>query len=255
MVVSNKTIPSQTITRAVNILLALREGKSSITEISNRLDLSKGTIHRLLKTLEGTGLVIQDMDSRRYFLGPLVVKLASDPMLAHKNLIVCAYKEMSRLARISEETVSLVTQLGIYTVCLDEIESQQGIRFATGKGATVPLHVGSGGKIILSALDEEERRLIIDNLPLNLVGPNTITRRDELIEEIKKINKQGYATSFGERTVGGAGISVLIRNYLCPVALCIIGPDNRLAPKLMGLLEELKSSADNISKTLAGKPA
>ncbi|MFC1846332.1 IclR family transcriptional regulator, partial [Chloroflexota bacterium] len=186
MVISKKTIPSQTITRAVNILLTLREGKSSITEISNRLNLSKGTIHRLLKTLESTGLVIQDQDNRHYFLGSLIVKLASDPMLAHKNLIVCAYKEMSRLAKLSEETVSLVTQVGIYTVCLDEIESQQGIRFTTGKGATVPLHVGSGGKIILSALVDEEIKLIIDNLPLNTVGPNTMTRRDELIEDIKK---------------------------------------------------------------------
>ena len=250
MVVSKKTIPSQTITRAVNILMALREGKSSITEISNRLNLSKGTIHRLLKTLESSGLVIQDLDNRHYYLGPLIVQLASDPMLAHKDLIICAYKEMARLARISEETVSLVTQLGIYTVCLDEIESQQGIRFATGKGANVPLHVGSGGKIILSALPDKERWLIIDNLPLNMVGPNTIARREELIEEINKIQKQGYATSFGERTPGGAGISVLIRNYSCPVALCIIGPENRLAPKLMGLLEELKNSAESISKML-----
>ena len=75
--------------------------------------------------------VIQVLYNRHYFLGPLIVKLASDPMLAHKNLIVCAYKEMARLAKLSEETVSLVTQVGIYTVCLDEIESQQGIRFVT----------------------------------------------------------------------------------------------------------------------------
>jgi DNA-binding IclR family transcriptional regulator len=190
------------------------------------------------------------LKSRHYFLGPLIVKLASDPMLAHKNLVICAHKEMHRLAKISEETVSLVTQLGIYTVCLNEIESKQGIRFASGKGATVPLHVGSGGKIILSALAEKEKQLILDNLLLERIGPKTITLKAELAEEIKKIKKQGYATSFGERTSGGAGISVLINNYLCPVALCILGPENRLAPKMMSLLEELKHSSEVISRTL-----
>ncbi len=250
MVINKKTVPSQTITRAVSVLKALREGNSSITEISNRLNLSKGTIHRLLKTLESAELVIQDLDNRHYFLGPLIVKLASDPMLAHKNLIICASREMQRLARLSEETVSLVIQLGTYTVCLEEIESQQGIRFASGKGTIVPLHVGSGGKVILSSLPDDERHLIIDNLSLGHIGPNAITYKDELIVEIEKIKRQGYATSFGERTMGGAGISVLIDDYLCPIALCIIGPDSRLAPKMMGLLEELKLSAESISRAL-----
>lgn len=246
----NEPVPTQTIARAVDILTILQEGMQGVTAISKRLGISKATIHRLLKSLEVTGLVMRDPDNRQYCLGPLVVRLASDYLNTHQNLCIWAREEMQHLWDLSGETVSLLIQVGMDGMYIDEYESPQLLRYKPGKGTITPLYAGAGGKVILAELSDSKLRTILDNIRFESIGPKTIIDKEILIQEIEKTRKQGYATSFEEKTIGGAGISVPIRNYTCPVALSIIGPDTRLAPKLMGLLEEMRSSADLISKKL-----
>ena len=67
-----------------------------------------------------------------------------------------------------------------------------------------------------------------------------------------KARDEGYAASFGERAAGSASISVPINNYICPVVLSILGPEDRFSSKMMELLDELKLSAARISKRLEG---
>lgn len=77
------------------------------------------------------------------------------------------------------------------------------------------------------------------------------TQMERLISTYKyKSLIHKYATAFEEKSVGGARMAVPIKNYTVPVALCVIGPSMRLAPKMMGLLNELIQSANNISEKL-----
>jgi DNA-binding IclR family transcriptional regulator len=64
------------ITKGADILRNLSEGIDRISDLSKNLQLSKSTAHRLLKTLEISELVMQDPITRRYYLGPLILKLA-----------------------------------------------------------------------------------------------------------------------------------------------------------------------------------
>lgn len=63
-----------------------------------------------------------------------------------------------------------------------------------------------------------------------------------------KFSKQKYAISIGEAHKGAVGISVPVRNYVCPVALCLLGPEFRF--NSIDLLDELRKSGDLISKKL-----
>jgi DNA-binding IclR family transcriptional regulator len=93
--------------------------------------------------------------------------------------------------------------------------------------------------------------MLLDKLKFEKVGPNTITDRKVLEEEIQKTRKEGYATSFGERVAGSASISVPIRNYVTPVALGIQGPENRFTRNvMMDFLEEMKGCKRRIEKKL-----
>ena len=85
------------ITKGADILRNLSDGIDRVSDLSNSLHLRKSTAHRLLKTLEISELVMQDPITRRYFLGPLIPKLASRPIIAHQNLIICAFGEMKHL--------------------------------------------------------------------------------------------------------------------------------------------------------------
>jgi DNA-binding IclR family transcriptional regulator len=239
------------ITKGADILRNLSEGIDRISDLSKNLKLSKSTAHRLLKTLEISELVMQDPITRRYYLGPLILKLASRPIIAHQNLIICAFGEMKHLRDFSRETVVLHIRIGLERICLEEVQSLENIKYMAGKGFVAPIYTGSAGKILLSELKNNELQLLVENLQLNPIGPHTITDKKTLLKELEKVRKQGYATSFGERIPGSASISAPIKNYICPVALSVLGPDNRFSLKMMmGVLKEMKKSASRISKKL-----
>jgi DNA-binding IclR family transcriptional regulator len=237
--------------RAAEILNMLSVGKNRITDISKELSLSKSTTHRLLKTLEKCGFVVQDPSSHQYFLGHLIIKLSSNPLDTHQHLIVCAYEEMKKLKEISEETVALHIRVGTQRICLEEMQANQNIRYVIGKGSVSPIYAGSAGKILLSELTDHELNNLLKNIKLNRVGPHTITDRNSLFQELEKIKKQGYAISSGETLEGAISISVPIRGYFCPVALSIFGAKFRLGPRIMDIKERMEMSAKRILNRIA----
>jgi len=243
-----KTINS--IAHASDILRCLSEGTDRLVDISDDLRLSKGTIHRLLKALEATGLVVQNNRTRRYYLGSLILKLASNPTIAHQNLVMRALEDMEHLREKSGETIGIHIPIGLKRCVLEELPSLQQLRFVSDKGFTSPLHASAAGKVLLSEFKENELNIFLRSVHLDQVGPNTITDKNRLLAEIKKIRKQGYATSLSEVIKGGAAICVPVRNYVCPVTLGIVGPQERFLPKRMAVLKELKKSAKNISNKL-----
>jgi len=234
--------------RAAEILNIIKQGQNRVIDIGRALNLSNSTTHRLLKTLENCGFVFRDPISHQYFLGHLILKLASDPVATHQNLVVCVYDEMQQLQKLCGETVAIHMRVGTQRICLEEMQSSQHVRFSIGKGCVSPIYAGSAGKVLLSELSESERDTLLANIHhLASVGPNTITNRNELLAELERIRKQGYAVSAGETLEGSTSISVPVRGYLCPIALSILGPEFRLGPKLLGYEEKIKMSAKRIS--------
>ena len=131
------------ITRGADILKTLSNGTDRVSDISTRLQLSKSTVHRLLKSLEMSGLVIQDPLTRRYYLGPLVLEFASRPLVAHQNLSICAFDEMRHLRDLTGETVLLHIRIGLERICIEELQSFENIKYAAGKGSVAPLYTGA----------------------------------------------------------------------------------------------------------------
>jgi len=240
------------ILKGLDIFKSLSNGTDRISDLSKELHLSKSTVHRLLKTLEISKLVMQDPMTHRYYLGPLIHDLASKPFIAHSRLIFSAWNEMEYLRDLTRETAVLHIRVGLDRLCLEEVQSPENVKYTAGKGSLTPIYIGSAGKVLLSELQEDELQRILKNLHLIPVGPHTITEKKTLSKEVGKVKKQGYATSFGEREPGSASISFPIKNYICPVALSVLGPDNRFSGKvMMGLLDKIRESAIRISKNLA----
>ncbi len=244
------------IPKAIRILKSLSNGVDRVSDLAEALELSKSTTHRLLRSLEQCSMVKQDPISRRYYLGPLIIDLASKPIITHRNLTTCAFEDMNYIRDLSRETVVLYIRMGHEKICIEEFQSLEDIRYTIGKGFVAPIYTGSSGKILLSELKNNELQLLLRNLRLESFTPNTITDKKILLNELRKIRRQGYAMSFGERVKGASSISVPISNYVCPVALSIMGPDNRFSlNKMMEILPVTKERAIHISKKLGGNRA
>ncbi len=236
------------ISASAEILQILKGGFCRISDISIELGIHKSTIHRILKSLVFVGLVQQDLVTKKYGLGYLVFNLASNPMIAHQRLVMCAYEEMKRLRDLSNETVALHVRVGVERMCLEEIPSLQTLKYEIGKGSISPIYLGSLGKAILSELTEEELRIVLNNIKLVPFTKATITSKKDLIEEVNKSKIAGYALSFGERFPHSASIAVPVKNYMQEAAISICGPDNRLLDPVMYAKEMIITASKIMEK-------
>jgi DNA-binding IclR family transcriptional regulator len=239
------------VVRAALILQTLSRGKSRIGKISESVKLSKATTHRLLLTLAKVGFVVQDPLTKGYHLGPGLLQLFSDPILSHNSLTSCAFEEMTYLNNLTRETVLLDLRSGLQKVCIEKIDSPENLKYTNEKGFAAPIYVGGGGKVLLSELKDDELNYILKQTSFVPITSNTIIDPEKLRAEIKKVRRQGYATSFGERVPGSSCVSVPVKHYVAPVALSILGPASRFTPKrIMETIMELKQAADRIAKNL-----
>jgi len=237
--------------RSTNILTCLSNDINTITDIAGYCKYSTSTVHRLLQSLKELNWIIQDGGRHKYYLGPLVLQLASNRIAAHKYLIIHALGEMERLADITEETINLAIMLNLNYNIIHAIPSKHDLRIIEENKRIGPIYTGATAKVMLSQLSDEELQITLRYIKFERFTENTVTDKAVLLEQVKEIRRKGYCVTYGERINGALCISAPVKNYLCPASLSIVGPENRLKARVKEVVEELKSSAGSISLDIA----
>ena len=214
---------------AVLCTFSREQPELGVTEISERLHLTKSTVHRLLQALVVRGLVAQDPHKRQYALGYRVLALAQavpgEATLRH----ICR-PHMTWLQSVTGETVALYVVAGDVRMCLDEIESPQMLRMSAGIGRCFPLHRGAASKALLADGLEGVptwRRAVARLAPAEVA----------LLEaEIARLRQRGYAESAGETVHGAASVAAPIYGPggQAVAALSVAGPAARFGPDMVG---------------------
>src|SRR5262249_60818720 len=137
--------------RALDILLAFKPQDDTLTvsELLRRVDLSRPTLYRLLRTLQRKQFLIASGDPQRFRLGPAVAQL-SHVWSAGLDLGTAAEPMMRRLRDETGETVALFVPEGAFRLCIAEVPSTQPLSFRRGVGYRERLTVGASGKVILA---------------------------------------------------------------------------------------------------------
>ena len=240
----------KSIGRVGDILNCLTENINTVTEIANRLGLSKSTASRLLKALEESSLVTQDPTSHKYYLGSFITKIYSSPTAAHMELVQQSVEEMERLASVTQETVFLGVLVGIQYIRLNEIVSKQDLRVYSEKcDLAGPQYRGAVAKVLLSQLNGEALDLALSSHEGSRAKGNPGDKRD-LIAQLAHIRRQGYAISRGERVTGIVSMAVPVANYSFPASLGLLAPELRLGASEASLLETLVESGRILSDRL-----
>src|SRR5579859_777850 len=137
--------------RLLDLLSATEEGLT-LSDLARALNMSKGSIHGLLKTLEGSR-AIEQVEDRRFVLGPRMYDLAQ-AYIQRAGLRHFALPAMRRLASGAGETVCLgrIEQKGVRVIeCVVDEGEQAGLHIAARRGMRIPLLAGACGVIALSA--------------------------------------------------------------------------------------------------------
>ena len=240
----------QSVRRAAEILDCISEGISSVTDIAEKCGLSKSTVHRLLKALGESELVMQDPVNHQYFLGYSIIKLISTPLATQEYLTSCASEEMNRLSEATGETVSLGIKMGMKSVNIHVVTSKSDLKVDGANLRIRPIHLGVDGTILLSQLDDYQVTNILNNLRTESKDRTGKFKTEDLLARIQSARRQGYAMGNSEVTLGVTCISAPVKNYALPAVLNLVGPEIRMKPVAMGLIQQVVDCAARISDKL-----
>lgn len=251
----------QAIERAHQIVQVISQSSRGmgVSEISNKVGLPKGTVHRILSTLLRLGYVRQDLETKTYYLGLRFLELGN---LAASQIDLRKISEplLRQLANRTKETVHMVVLDHDEVIYIEKIESDSdlgGLKMASRVGARNPAHSCAVGKVLLSFFSEEEidRFIRVKGLPKRT--ENTITSAEEFKRHLRMVRKLGYAVDDEENEQG-------IRCVAAPIfdekrkpiaAISISGPSFRVTKELIEskLKDEVISTAREISKKMGYK--
>jgi len=241
----------QSIRRAADILDCISNGTNSISEIAIKCNLHKSTVHRLLKALRESRLVIQNPYTRRYYPGYRFVKLSLMPVTIHEFLIDRAYEEMQRLSQLTSETIDLRINIGLKNIGLCLVQSKCD-QITVGDSLRIrPICLGVDGRVLLSQLDDMMLSSIFEHACIEKDTKYKVMSINDLMDEICTIRRQGYAIVHDELIKGVTCICAPVKNYIIPAALSIVGPETRIKPKIQSHVERLLASSNHISMHIA----
>jgi IclR family transcriptional regulator, acetate operon repressor len=146
--------------RALDILMAFTAADHRLTagELAKRVDLSRPTLYRLLRTLEHKGFIVSSGEPQRFELGPSVANLAH-VWSAGLDIATVAQPMMRRLWEATGETVSLLVHQGPIRTCVAELPSAQPLSFKRGVGYSTDVTLGASGRVILAHVAAPETYL------------------------------------------------------------------------------------------------
>lgn len=211
--------------RALGVLLAFsRETPTlGVTDLSERLGLTKSAIHRILRSLMAHGMVTQDRETRAYSLGFRVLALAAG-VSGEASLRQICLPHMQWLRTATDETIGLYVVAGDVRMCLEELESPQLLRMAAGVGRCFPLDAGASSKALLV---EGPANADLWRRAAGRLNPES---RAQLAADLERLRATEYIVTRGETVAGSASIAAPIRvgaRHEVMAALSIAGPASR----------------------------
>ncbi|MGQ3002613.1 MAG: IclR family transcriptional regulator [Hydrogenophaga sp.] len=208
--------------RALDILMAFRAGdrQLSASELLKRVDLSRPTLYRLLRTLELRGFIVSVGEPQRFQLGPSVAHLAH-MWTSGLDLATLSQPMMRRLWEQTGETVALLVHHGEERVCVAEMPSAQPLSFKRGVGHSEKVILGASGRAIL-AFAPDALHYIEGRIPK--------ARQKAYLDELVRIREAGYAISRDELIRGAVAIAAPFFSAGAKVvgSLAVYGPSARV---------------------------
>jgi DNA-binding IclR family transcriptional regulator len=233
--------------RAMRLLELFERGQPemSLAEFARRSGYSKSTTYRLLITLVKAGwlerspagafrLTIKAFQVGSVLVDSLELRQEAGPIMA-------------RMAAELDESVYLVVAAGTRAVCLERIDSGQGVRLADlYVGGSQPLNLGAAPRALL-AFDEDRLLPPLLEEGLSRRTEHSLIDPTDLQSDLADTRRRGYSISDEDVTVGIAAIGapILGADGVAIAALSFGGlRQNVLPPKQTQVLSLLHASEE-----------
>ncbi len=248
---------SQSLERGLAILSCFTPKRPvlGIADIADELGMSRSTTHRYVITLLALGYLEQGA-SRKYRLGLRVTDLGMSA-LNSTGLREHAQPYLEELRQRTSYTVSLAVLDGTEILYVDQARSfrrgqHAGVDARTG--SRLPAYCTAMGKLLLANLPEADQRELIAQIKLAKHGPNTITSKKALREELDEVLDANFAVDDEELAKDLYSIAAPVRDearqVVAAVEIAVPSSLISLGELVDALGPHLVSTADRVSARL-----
>ena len=239
-----------TVGRACDVIAALNElDGAGVTEVADRVGITKSSAHAYLNTLREKHLVVRAGTSYRLSLEFLYLGNA----VRRRNVLFAYGKSVvEEMAAETGEYVHLMCeQHGLERNVLKSAgEHAVGEEYhATKEQKPDYLHFTASGKAVLAALPERRVESIVAEHGLPEKTAKTITDAEALFDELSAVRSRGYAINDEEEIVGIRAVGAPIRDANGSVlgAISTSGPTGRFTTdRCHGTLSETVTEGANV---------
>lgn len=219
----------------------------AMSEISAALGYPQSSTTVLLKTLISLGYLNFNRHDRLYFPTVKVTSLGEwvpNTLFASGGII----DAMNDVHAETGETVSINTKNDIYVQYVQVLQSVHALRFQVNESELRPMTQSAVGWLLMSTMSDK----VLDNL---IRRANIVTQKSgvwvevpAMMEKIRTIRRQNYASAENIPFLGGATICVLLPVKILgqPVTLGLGGAAERIRQNAAHYLQILQSAAKRL---------
>jgi DNA-binding IclR family transcriptional regulator len=251
-VLDNDPYYSRAVGKALLALEFLRTAEAaSLNDIAKRLQLSKTSTFRLVRTLQVTDYV--------------TVNGQGQYQLAHGYHLLAQIQWLGRLLRFGipcmqalssdlGETVSLAALFENRSEVVAVVESTQTIRMSNVVGHILPPNASSLGKVITAFQTQERREKLIRSFGIWKLTGNTIHDQAKLRQEFDLVRERQFAADREESVYEGIcfGVPIFAADQEVAAAISASFPKTRVrdADHEREIVAQLRAAAARISADL-----
>ncbi|MDE9452023.1 IclR family transcriptional regulator [Aliiroseovarius sp. Z3] len=216
--------------RALDVLDALAHANGmTLSELSTHLDQSPATMHRVLATLHARDVVEMDPKTQAWHIGSAAFRMGS-AFLRRSSIVERSRPIMRELMETTGETSNLGIERHGEVMFISQVETNESIRAFFPPGTLSPMHASGIGKALLSCYSDRRADQYFRTARLTGFTEKTITRPDDLRDEMNRIREKGWAFDDEEKAGGMRCIAAPIRDIYgeAVAGISISGPTHRI---------------------------
>ncbi|MCZ4521752.1 IclR family transcriptional regulator [Rhodococcus ruber] len=223
------TYPIESVDNAATILLMFRGAPGvRVAQVAQDLGVARSTAHRMLTTLQASGLLRQNPGTKVYEPGPGLIEIGH-AVIGASDLRTEIRPLLESVSAATKETTHLLVLENTATKFIDGVEGRHIVRSGLRVGERGFAHASAAGKVMLADLSTEELTKLYPSNRLSGGTGRAIRTRSALIAALDEVRERGYAINDGESEPDLYAVAAGIRDHrgAMRAAVSISGPKGR----------------------------
>lgn len=197
--------------KGIDVITAFNEEVTRLTasELAEKINLSRSAARRYLLTL--VHLKLAATDGRNFWLTPHVLNLGG-AYLDSARMPRAIVPFLQQLTLQLQESSNYSVIVGNDVVYISRVNGPRLLIRGFEPGTRLPAYTSTAGRVLLSALPDDELRTYLGSIDLIAYTHLTVTDKEQLFDELMQIRKNGFAATENQFEIGFRGISVPLKN-------------------------------------------